>query len=199
MGCLNRFEFGGLLESVWVQCWRTVWISVLSRWVTCWFGIGFFLGLSLVLKDILASQAEQGRDPKCASVSARGGCWSNGWEERRSLIREERRSTVMKSQKERKNKKLEKIKGFDTQLRYGSHKKVEIFKWWKLKTVSKRVGCSELGYFKWWVMSDEWWVMSDENWVMSDEWWNKKNPNRALISMWIFSSTLDYHHLQLEF
>ena len=32
---------------------------------------------------------------------------------------------------------------------------------------AKRVGLGKLGYFKWW-------VMSDENWVRSDEWWKKK-------------------------
>ena len=61
----------------------------------------------------------------------------------------------------------------DLVIRYGSHKKVEIFDWWKLKTVSKWVGRKELGYFKWC-------MMSDKNWVRSDEWW-KKNPNKALI------------------
>ena len=58
----------------------------------------------------------------------------------------------------------------DLVIRYGSHKKVEIFDWWKLKTMSKWVGCRELGYFKWWATKIEWEVMSDE-----------KNPNRALI------------------
>ena len=42
------------------------------------------------------------------------------------MIREERRSTVVQNQKERKNKKLEKIKRSDTQLKYGFHNKVEI-------------------------------------------------------------------------
>ena len=45
--------------------------------------------------------------------------------------------------------------GFDTQLKYGTHKKVEIFEWCVVKTVAKQVGCRELGYFKWWVMKIE--------------------------------------------
>ena len=43
------------------------------------------------------------------------------------VLGEERRSTVMKSQKERKNKKLEKIEGSDTQLRYGTIKRLKYF------------------------------------------------------------------------
>ena len=38
---------------------------------------------------------------------------------------------------------------------------------------AKCVGFRELGYFKWW-------VMSDENWVRSDEWWKKKKNQTAL-------------------
>ena len=71
---------------------------------------------------------------------------------------------------------LEKIKGSDTQLRYGSYKKVEIFEWWKMKTMSKQVECRELGYFKWWVIGDEWWVMKIE-------WWNKKKKSKQTASL----------------
>ena len=41
---------------------------------------------------------------------------------------------------------------FEWGVRYGSHKKVEIFKWCELKTMSKQVGFRKFGYFKWWVM-----------------------------------------------
>ena len=42
---------------------------------------------------------------------------------------------------------------------------------------AKRVGFGKLGYFKWW-------VMSDENWVKSDEWLKKKQTNSPLVSVW---------------
>ena len=46
----------------------------------------------------------------------------------------------------------------------------------KIKTCAKRVGYRKLGYFKWW-------VMSDENWVRSDEWLFSKNH----IAPWLLS------------
>ena len=52
------------------------------------------------------------------------------------------------SQREKEKKKKKERKVFFG-LVCGSHKKVEIFEWWKLKIVSKQVGYRELGYFKW--------------------------------------------------
>ena len=52
--------------------------------------------------------------------------------------------------------------------RNGSHKKVEKLSDEKVSEVCQTGGYRKLGYFKWW-------VMSDENWARSDEWWKKKS------------------------
>ena len=55
---------------------------------------------------------------------------------------------------------------FEWGVRYGSHKKVEIFKWCELKTMSKQVGFRKFGYFKLWVMNDKWRKLNEEWWVI---------------------------------
>ena len=55
---------------------------------------------------------------------------------------------------------------FDQVLRYGSHKKLKYLSDVKWKQCAKRVGFRKLGYFKWWVMSDEWRKFSKEWGVM---------------------------------
>ena len=127
MGCLNRFEFGGLLESVWVQ------------WVVCRFGCGFFLVL-------VSGGGERWRDffwDFLFVVDGDGG----GDGEYGYLI-------------SRLNRRVWPI------YRYGAHKQLKNLSDDKLSDGAKRVGCRELGYFKWWVMSDKWQKLSKEWWVM---------------------------------
>ena len=65
----------------------------------------------------------------------------------------------------REKHSVEITEGSDTQLRYGTHKKVEIFEWCVVKTVAKQVG---LGI--WGILSNEWWVMGDEWQKLSEKW-----------------------------
>ena len=63
-------------------------------------------------------------------------------------------------------KKKKKVKAAPSD-RYGAYKQLKNIKWWQVSNGAKWVGCRELGYFKWW-------VISVENWVRIDEWWQKK-------------------------
>ena len=66
--------------------------------------------------------------------------------------------------------------------RYGSHKNQKSVSDEKLSEVCQTGGIRKLGYFKWW-------VMSDENWVRSDEWWKKKkNQIASSHFLWDFTS-----------
>ena len=70
---------------------------------------------------------------------------------------------------------------FDTQRRYETHKKVEIFEWWVLKTVAKQVECRELRYFNWRVMIND----------------KKKNPNNPKLHVinlsFLYSKPPEFH------
>ena len=61
---------------------------------------------------------------------------------------------------------------------------VEIFEWWEVKTKTKRVG-----YFKWWVMSNEWWVTEIEWWVMKK--YKSKQGLSVLVRVW-WDGCLDF-------
>ena len=45
--------------------------------------------------------------------------------------------------------------------KYGAHKKLKNLSDDKLSEVCQMGGYKKLGYFKWWVMSDEWWKLSE--------------------------------------
>ena len=48
-------------------------------------------------------------------------------------------------------------------------------------------GCRKLGYFKWWVKSNEWWVTKIEWRVVSDEWWvMKKKKTKQPLNLFDF-------------
>ena len=72
-------------------------------------------------------------------------------------------------------KKKKKVKDAPS-YKYRAHKKLKILSDDKLSDSAKWVGCRELGYFKWW-------VISDENWVRIDEWWQKKKIQTAPYSL----------------
>ena len=63
-------------------------------------------------------------------------------------------------------------------VKYGSHKKVEIFEWCELKKMCQMGGYRKLGYFKWLVIINEWWVKKIEWGMMSNCFQKTKQPIR---------------------
>ena len=68
--------------------------------------------------------------------------------------------------------------------RYGSHKKVENLSDDKLSDGAKQTLYRELGYFKWWVMSDEWRNISKKWWVMKKKIQTGPNPSFSYSSFY---------------